>query len=272
MKKAEIIAKYGEEEYERRKKVSMEWHRKNAAAESKAGLIARHGEEWYENKKKNSHKNDRHKPDLIAKYGQEWYDHKLQLGRDFRKRTSYNCNISLTEEQRRIRNEKALECTKKYISNPVNRLHMLFYFRKRYGASAVSPDEAMSLLIREAEECGCPELLDMNYMLERFHNNCKHSLVYGNLEILRYFYKLMQIKAAKNEGFTESDIEMIRYFRSWKVDTHIYGRLHLNNKWVIDVANVDMAYIEDMMRNVKGDDLLLTEEKYNELKGLTNDT
>lgn len=270
MKKAEIIAKYGEEEYERRKKLSMEWHRKNAAAESKAGLIARHGEEWYENKKKNSHKNDRHKQDLIAKFGQEWYDNKLKYARDYRKRTSYNCNISLTEEQRRIRNEKALECTKKYISNPVNRLHKIFYFRKRY-VSAVTPDEAMSLLIKEAEECGCPELLNMDYMLECFHDNCKHGLVYGNLEILKYFYRLMQIKAAKNESFTESDKEMIRYFRKWKVDTHSYGRLYIGNDWIIDIANVDMAYVEDMMRNVKGDDLLLTEEKYNELKGLTKD-
>lgn len=273
MKKEEFIARYGEEAYEERKRQSRECHRKKAATESKAGLIARYGEEYYENKKKQARENYRKngvtkKPDLIAKFGQDWYDNMLKKRRDYSKRKGFNRNCNLTEEQRRIRNEKSVGYAKKYLSDPVSRLHGIFRSKKTNSAPSVTPDEAMSLLAKEAEECGCPELLNMECMVERFHSNCAHGLDYGNLEILRYFYRLMQIKVARNESFTESDKEMMRYFRNWKVNTHNYGRLYLNNNWIIDVANVDMAYVEDMMRHAKGTDLLLTEEKYAELKGL----
>ena len=243
MKKEEFIAKYGEEAYENHKRRAREAYQTKPT--TKADIIAKYGEEGYaERLRRNreySRKSNipRNKTEFIDKYGEEGYEN----------------------HKRR---------TREYHRNSMHRLDAIIRFRKR-NSPVVSPDEAMSLLMKEAEECGCPELLNMDYMTECFNNNCKYGLVYGNLEILKYFYRLMQIKAAKNGIFTDSDKEMIRYFRNLEAGDINTGILHLNNNWVLDVVNADMAYVEDMIRNAKGTDLLLTEEKYNELKGLTND-
>lgn len=242
MKKAEFIAKYGEEAYEERKRKSREYHRKNDVTK---------------------------KEDMIAKFGQEWYEN--------RKRKSKELNaerrkvIKPTEEQHERDLKYARVYSKAYLNDPIHKLRGLLRTRKAHNRE-VLPDEAMTLLVQKAEEAGCPELLNMDYMVERFHNNCKYGLVCGNLEILKYFYRLMQIKAAKNESFTDRDKELLRYFRNWKVDVDSPGELYLNNDWIINVANLDMAYVEDMIRNTRGIDLLLTEEKYAEMKGLTDGT
>ena len=244
MKKEEFIAKYGEEAYENHKRRAREAGQKKP--KTKADIIAKYGEEAYAERQRKCREYCRkinmpkNKTELIAKYGEEGYE----------------------EHKRR---------TREYHRDSMNRLDAIIRFRKR-NSPVVSPDEAMSLLMKEAEECGVPELLNIDYMVERFHDNCKYGLVYGNVEILKYFYRLMQIKAAKNESFTASDKEMIRYFRNLEIGDINTGILRLNNNWVLDVVNADMAYVEDMMRNAKGTDLLLTEEKYNELKGLTNNT
>ena len=237
MKKVDFIAKYGEEAYKHKQQLSKEWR-------LKAGETNRKGE-------------------LIAKYGEEWYE-----GYKERARERYHTK-GLTEEQKRRRSIANSKAAATYFKHPVHKLLALVAQRKQR-FSVVTPDEAMTLLMKEADECGCSKLLNMDYMIECFHNNCKYGLVYGNLEILKYFYRLMQIKVAKNESFTESDIEMLHYFRSWKVGKIKPGVLLLNNEWVIDVINVDMTYVEDMMRHTKGIELLLTEEKYNEMKRLAD--
>lgn len=241
MNKEEFIARYGEEAYENRKRKAREYHRKNDVTK---------------------------KEDMIAKFGQEWYENRKRKSRELN--AERRKVIKPTKEQHERDLKYAKVYSKTYLSDPVHKLSGLLRTRKGCNR-AVSPDEAMVLLTKKAEEAGCPELLNMDYMMERFHNNCKHGLIYGNLEILKYFYRLMQIKAAKSECFTDSDMELLRYFRNWKANVYIPGELFLNNNWVIDVANIDMAYVEDMIRNTRGLDLLLTEEKYNELKGLTSE-
>lgn len=239
MNKEEFIARYGEEAYEKRKKHAREYHRKNDVTK-KEDMIAKFGQEWYENRKRKSRK----------------------LNAERRK------VIKPTKEQHERDLKYAKVYSKTYLSDPIHKLSGLLRTRKNHNRE-VSPDEAMTLLVQKAEEDGCPELLNMDYMMERFHINCKCGLVYGNLEILKYFYRLMQIKAAKNESFTDSDRELLRYFRNWEVNIDgIGGMLFSNNDWVINVANLDMAYVEDMIRNTRGLDLLLTEEKYIEMKGL----
>lgn len=241
MKKEEFIAKYGEEAYEDHKRRAREAGKKKPM--TKADIIAKYGEEGYAERLRRNREYycksnvPRNKTEFIAKYGEEGYEEQKRRSREYHRNSMYS------------------------------RLDAIIRARKR-NSPVVSPDEAMSLLVKEAEECGVSELLNMDYMTECFHNNCKHGLVYGNLEILKYFYRLMQIKAAKNESFTESDKEMIRYFRNLEIGDINTGILQLNNNWVLDVVNADMAYVEDMIRNAKGTDLLLTEEKYNELKGL----
>ena len=239
MNKEEFIARYGEEAYEKRKKHAREYHRKNDVTK---------------------------KEDMIAKFGQEWYENRKRKSRElnFERRKV----IKPTKEQHERYLKYAKVYSKTYLSDPIHKLSGLLRTRKNHNRE-VSPDEAMTLLVQKAEKDGCPELLNMDYMMERFHINCKFGLVYGNLEILKYFYRLMQIKAAKNESFTDSDRELLHYFRNWEVNIDgIGGMLFSNNDWVINVANLDMAYVEDMIRNTRGLDLLLTEEKYIEMKGL----
>ena len=273
MTKEEFIARYGEEAYEKRLQQSRDLKRQKNNSLTKEELIARYGEEAYEKRKKYARdyhrKNDvTKKEDMIAKFGQEWYENRKRRSRELN--AERRKVIKPTKEQHERDLKYAKVYSKTYLKDPVNKLRGLLRTRKRSN-SIVSSDEAMTLLVKEAEECGCPELLNMDYMVECFHNNCKYGLIYGNLEILKYFYRLMQIKVANNESFTESDKELMHYFRNCKVGKIKPGILQLNNDWVIDIANIDMAYVDDMIRNVRGLDLMMTEEKYNELKGLTTE-
>lgn len=247
MKKEEFIAKYGEEAYNQNRQRTKEWKKANKEK------YYQRNKEWLEaNKERIKEKSD------------EWCKRNREKinERSRRRRASYS-----EEDRKKVREHYNAYAKERMQNDPVFRYKQLFNSRKIAG-QVVSVDEAMTLLVKEAEECGCPELLNMDCMVERFHSNCMYGLDYGNLEILKYFYRLMQIKAAKNESFNESDKEMLRYFRSWKVDTHKNVRLYFDNGWALDAANVDMVYVEDMARNAKGLDLLVTEEKYNELKGL----
>ena len=247
MNKEEFIARYGEEAYEKRKKYAREYHRKNDVTK---------------------------KEDMIAKFGQEWYENRKKKSREVNAERRKEEDIEHREKRLRGLKEYSISYSKTYFSDPINKLRGLLRTRMRAKKNhnrGVSPDEAMTLLVQKAEKDGCPELLNMDYMMERFHINCKCGLVYGNLEILKYFYRLMQIKAAKNECFTDSDKELLHYFRNWKVNVDIPGELFLDNDWIINVANLDMAYVEDMIRNTRGLDLLLTEEKYLEMKTLTTE-
>ena len=249
MTKAEFIAKYGEEAYNQNRQRTKEWKKANKEK------CNQYNKEWNEANKERA----KETRDNYCKRNREKINEKSR-----RRRASYS------EEDRKEYCEHFKAYVKERIQNdPVFRYKQLFNSRKIAG-QVVSVDEAIALLAKDADECGCSELLNMDYMVERFHNNCKYSLIYGNLEILKYFYRLMQIKVAKNESFTDNDKEMLHYFRNWKVDVHKNVRRCFDNGWALDVANVDMVYVEDMARNAKGLDLLMTEEKYNELKGLTN--
>lgn len=230
MTKEEYIARYGEEAYNRKRQLTKEWKEANKEKYIKQSKI------WYQNNKERVQAKAKQ---YLATDGKEARQHYVK-----------------NYVKERIQND------------PIFKIKTLIAPRKK-AAKCVSSDEAITLLIKEADECGIPEILDMDFMMDRFYNNCRYGLVYGNLEILKYFYRLMQIKAAKNENFTENDKILLHYFRNCKIGKINSGVLHLNNDWVIDIANVDMAYVEDMIRNIKGNDLLLTEEKYIELKGLT---
>lgn len=284
MTKEEFIARYGEEAYKKRLERSKEWQRKNGTPTTKAEFIAKYGEEAYENRKKYAreyhHKNDPirkviKKEDMIARYGEEWYEKHLKYSAELNRKRYVDEDIEHREERLKKSREYGKNHHKEYMSVPINKLNEIIRYKKnnviRSGKNLniVSPDEAELLLKKEADECGIPEILNMDFMMDKFYNNCKYGLVYGNLEILKYFYRLMQIKAAKNEDFTENDKILLHYFRNCKIGKINSYVLHLTNDWLIDIVNNDMAYVEDMIRNIKGKDLMLTEEKYLEMKGLT---
>ena len=282
MTKNEFISKYGEEAYKKQLEQNREYNRKRTHL-TKAGFIERYGEEWYENRKKYSREHHKKYPTTKAgfneRYGEEWYEEHKKYSKEINHKRLEKEDIEHREERLRKNREYGKKFYKEYISDPINKLNEIIRSKKdniiRSGKNidnySVSPDEAELLLKKEADECGIPEILNMDFMMDRFYNNCKYGLVYGNLEILKYFYRLMQIKAAKNEDFTENDKILLQYFRNCKLGKINSYVLQLTNNWFIDIVNIDMAYVEDMVRNVKGSDLLLTEEKYLEMKGLTTE-
>lgn len=282
MTKNEFISRYGEEAYKKRLERSKEWCRKNGTPTTKAEFIAKYGEEAYENRKKYSReyhrKNDAtKKQELIDKFGEEWYKEHKRYSRELNRKRREEEDPEHREERLIKSREYGKNHHKVYISDPINKLNEIIRSKKnnviRSGKNLniVSPDEAELLLKKEANECGIPEILNMDFMMDKFYNNCRYGLIYGNLEILKYFYRLMQIKVARNEEFTENDKILLQYFRNCKIGKINSYVLQLTNDWLIDVVNIDMAYVEDMIRNVKGNDLMLTEEKYIELKGLTKE-
>lgn len=280
MTKNEFISRYGEEAYKKHLEQTKEWCRKNGTPSTKAEFIAIYGEEWYENRKKYSREHHKKYPTtkagFIERFGEEWYEEHKKYSKELNRKIREEEDSEHREERLRKNREYGKTYYKERFSDPIHKLNEIIRSKKNNAIRAgknlniVSPEEAELLLKKEADECGIPEILDMDFMMNRFYNNCKYSLVYGNLEILKYFYRLMQIKVAKNEDFTENDKILLQYFRNCKVGKINSYVLQLNNDWLIDVSNIDMAYVEDMIRNVKGNDLMLTEEKYLEMKGLTN--
>lgn len=280
MTKNEFISRYGEEAYKKQLEYNREYNRKRTHL-TKTDFIEHYGEEWYENRKKYSREHHKKYPTtkagFIERYGEKWYEEHKKYSKEINRKRLEKEDIEHREERLRKNREYGKNFYKEYISDPINKLNEIIRSKKdnitRSGKNIdnyiVSPDEAELLLKKEADECGMSEILDMDFMMDRFYNNCKYGLVYGNLEILKYFYRLMQIKAAKNEDFTENDKILLHYFRNCKLGKINSYVLQLTNNWFIDIVNIDMAYVEDMVRNVKGSDLLLTEEKYLELKGLT---
>lgn len=284
MTKNEFISRYGEEAYKKRLEQTKEWCRKNSSTPStKAEFIAKYGEEAYEKRKKYAREYHRKKypttkTEFIALYGEEWYEKHKKYSSELNRKIREKESIEHREERLRKQKKYAKTYFKEHSSDPIHKLNEIIRSKKNYIIRSgknidnyiVSPEEAELLLKKEADECGIPEILNMDFMMDRFYNNCKYGLVYGNLEILKYFYRLMQIKAAKNEDFTENDKILLHYFRNCKIGKINSYVLQLTNDWLIDVSNIDMAYVEDMVRNVKGKDLMLSEEKYLEMKGLTN--
>lgn len=252
---------------------------------TKAELIAIHGEEWYEKalersrKYRHSEKGKAKAKELTKKWREEHpeyaRDKMNEWVRDNREKYNARCNaywkthgFSNTPEERRSYVNKYNKDRK---DDPIYMYKKYLAHRRLLIETNSTPEQAMELLKKEAEEDHCIELLDTEYAYERFKNNCKYGLVYGNIRILKFFYKLMQIKAATEQEFTEHEKEMIKHFRTCDFGKVNYQITYLKNNWFFDLANIDMVYIEDMMRNLKGKECLVSEEKYLEMKGLTTE-
>ena len=253
MKKDEFIAKYGVEQWNKHLEQNRRCQRR-----------LRESEEYREGNKKRCAEwraaNKEHKKEKTR----EWTEKNKEHVKEYQKQYRETHAPSMTKEEQR-------EYSKAYRSDkiqndPIFKIRFLICAKKER-VKVVLPDEAMALLIKEARECGLPEILNMDFMMYRFNINNEHNLVYGNLEILKYFYRLMQIKAAKGEEFTETDKNLMHYFRNHKFGKVNAGVLRVKNDWVLKDITIDMAYIEDMVRNVKGLDMIISEEDYLDKKG-----
>lgn len=253
MKKDEYIATYGIEQYNKYLEKARQKNKRYLSKSEEIREQARkRSAEWRAANSK------RHKEST-----RNWEEKNKEQRKAYKKQYIETHGDYMTKEERRDY-QKAYNLSKK--NDPVYKLKK-FIRRKKERLKTVSPEEAMTLLTKEANECGLPEILNMDFMLYRFNDNCKHGLVYGNIEILKYFYRLMQIKVCNGEEFTENDKNLIHYFRNSKFGKVKTDILELNNDWILKPENIDMAYIEDMVRNVKGLDLFVSEEDYLEKKG-----
>lgn len=75
-------------------------------------------------------------------------------------------------------------------------------------------------LEKEAKDVEHNEFLtDVNYLYEHFKDNVVNDLYYGNIQILKFFIPLMSLKIARDESFTEQEIEMFKYFETFENKT-----------------------------------------------------
>lgn len=244
---------------------------------TKAELIAKYGIEWYENRQKACRKINKGR--VLTK---EQREHHNELNRQWRKNhrdiesteeykeKHRNSSKKWYEENSELHQARANKYKKeRFATDPVFKLSSLFNMKRKY-SKIVTPEEAERLLKEEAENENILEILDINFVKEKIKHNNELNLVYGNAQILKFFYKMMQIKIAKGECFTEDELEIIRFFRTANFDGVKVTYFNLENPWILDVLNIDMAYIEDMIRNAKKLDLIISEEDYLEKKGLTS--
>lgn len=251
----------------------------------KEELIALHGQEWYEKRLECSRKY-RHSEKGKAKQREltkKWHKEHPEYGRNkmnkWMKDNREKYNASRREYWKArgdyMSPEQRCSYVKDYVKgkkdDPIFMYRFYLAHRRKILGTSSTPEQAIELLKKEATEEHCIELLDTEYAYERFKNNCKYGLVYGNIRILKFFYKLMQIKVATEQEFTEHEKEMIKHFRTCDFGKVNYQITYLKNNWFFDLANIDMVYIEDMIRNLKGKECLVSEEKYLEMKALTTE-
>lgn len=248
---------------------------------TKEELIAKYGLEWYQNRQKACREINRARVRT-----KEEREHHNELNRQWRKNNPNKVHTEGYKEKHRNASQKWYEENsalamarvnarrkEKFDTDPVFKctfkLTSLFNMKRKY-SKIVTPEEAERLLKEEAEKEHFLEMLDINFIKERIKQNNEFNLAYGNAQILKFFYKMMQIKVAKGGSFTEDELEIIRFFRTAKFDGVKGPYFNFENPWILNVINIDMAYVEDMLRNAKKLELLISEEDYLDKKGLTS--
>lgn len=83
-------------------------------------------------------------------------------------------------------------------------------------------DDIMHKMTQEAVFDGQQELLNEQFLYDRFKDNCRCDMRMGNWQVFKYFCRLLYIKVWKDSigkwCFTTGDAEMYRYFCSMKID------------------------------------------------------
>ena len=83
-------------------------------------------------------------------------------------------------------------------------------------------DESIAQLKEEAEYEGDVKFSNEKFLYERFKDNIENKLVFGNYQVLKYFYRIMKIKLYRliigRNTFNAHDKEMYNYFINVKVN------------------------------------------------------
>lgn len=91
------------------------------------------------------------------------------------------------------------------------------------------------------------ELLDDKFLYQRFLNNLKFGLIYGNLQVLKYFVYKMVLKIHNNKKLSKHDIEMINYYEN----TKDFETIKSNRKHPINYINSMPFAPADDLKNEK---------------------
>lgn len=179
------------------------------------------------------------KEECIRKYGIEEYKRRLEDSKRYHKERYKNDN-EFREKRRQIDNVKILELyyqrrddpdwRKKYTDKAMKYANAKKQERGDAGVfvsaqyrgnnrSNIINWKQYNLDILENEAINVDHnksLLDEEYLYEHFVDNVNSDLYYGNVQILKYFVPLMCIKLYENKEFTEHNLEMIKYFDTFK--------------------------------------------------------
>ena len=83
-------------------------------------------------------------------------------------------------------------------------------------------DESIAQLKEEAEYEGDVKFSNEKFLYERFKDNIENKLIFGNYQVLKYFYRIMKIKLYRliigRNTFNAHDKEMYNYFINVKVN------------------------------------------------------
>lgn len=166
------------------------------------------------------------KEEFIEKYGEEawvikneqsklWQkqnresirERNRQYNRDFyaKNRETVSMKESIVKKREALKNKMG-ECAKFAHTQYLNYIHTKIESWVTY---------VLENLQKEASEFdGDSRFTDINFLYERFVDNVNNNLVFGNIQIIKYFIPIMCIKLYNNETFTEHEIEMLKYFDS----------------------------------------------------------
>ena len=187
-----------------------------------------------------------HKKEILLKKDQYYNEHREEILKKAKVKFANRSNNKIKEDNEKLKNyyqknkkELQLNGKQKYIehreeilkkasiknANKPNYWRVrdsLEYFKrcvkKRYILAGSPNIEKYTLKILK-DEASDKLFLDINYLYERFKDNCKYNLYYGNVEILKIFCPLMLLKVFRNQKFTKKEKEMFDYFENFKNTT-----------------------------------------------------
>lgn len=246
MNKEEFIARYGLDAWNKKNESSRLYHAKRKLEDP----------EWYENRRKKARKNTaKYKKTYLEKHRDEYKKNQLKY---YHKRSEDDTYLKDIAERARVNAQKRRELLADaggFVNaqyNGICKAHVDNW--EQY---------TLDLLSTEANNVdGDMRLLDENFLYERFVDNLQNDMLYGNLQVLKYFVLLMCLKVYRDEPFSTQNIEMIKYFDSLENTTKkkpiVYSSIpyflpkeYINNKEKATTLMLLYNLVADFMHNRK---------------------
>lgn len=208
MKKAEYIAKYGEEAY----KAHIE--KVNARYKQKRTEILKQAKTKY---KKN-------RTEILEQRNLKY--HTDTEYREIQKARNRDCCKRRWQNDENFRKAKSKENVENNAKNYLKNLHEELgstykFVRTQYSEYSRKKinnwkEYIYDILKTDAALDGDVNYLSEDFLYEKFLDNKENDLYYGNIKIVKYFIPLMCIKIYDNEIFNDREVEMLNYFKTFK--------------------------------------------------------